>query len=79
MGGLRFKESLEGEYINASEVLRIPPLTDIRELIAASSEIEKSEEENHLPERRWIEQLVHPGSSLGGARPKASAYTLHQL
>lgn len=55
------------------------PLTDIRELIAASSEIEKSEEENHLPERRWIEQLVHPGSSLGGARPKASAYTLHQL
>lgn len=72
MGGLRFKDSLDGEYINASEVLRIPPLTDIRELIAASSEIEKSEEENHLPERRWIEQLIQPGSSLGGARPKAS-------
>ena len=72
MGGLRFKDSLDGEYINASEVLRIPPITDIRELIAASSEIEKSEEENHLPERRWIEQLVQPGSSLGGARPKAS-------
>ena len=72
MGGLRFKDSLDGEYINASEVLRIPPLTDIRELIAASSEIEKSEEEHHLPERRWIEQLVQPGSSLGGARPKAS-------
>ena len=72
MGGFRFKESLEGEYINASESLRIPPLTDIRELIVASSEIEKSEEENHLPERRWIEQLVQPGSSLGGARPKAS-------
>ena len=72
MGGLRFKEFLDGEYINASEVLRIPPITDIRELIAASSEIEKSEEENHLPERRWIEQLVQPGSSLGGARPKAS-------
>ena len=72
MGGLRFKDSLDGEYINASEVLLIPPLTDIRELIAASSEIEKSEEENLLPERRWIEQLVQPGSSLGGARPKAS-------
>lgn len=72
MGGLRFKDSFDGEYINASEVLRIPPLTDIRELIAASYEIEKSEEENHLPERRWIEQLVQPGSSLGGARPKAS-------
>jgi len=72
MRGFRFKESMDGEYINASETLRIPPLTDIRELIAASSEIEKSEEENQLPEMRWIAQLVQPGSSLGGARPKAS-------
>ncbi len=72
MGAFQFKESVNGDYINASEILRIPPLTDIRELIAASSEIKKSEEENHLPERRWIEQLVQPGSSLGGARPKAS-------
>lgn len=72
MGAFRFKESINGEYINASEVLRIPPLTDIRELIAASSEIEKSEDENRLPEMRWIAQLVQPGSSLGGARPKAS-------
>ena len=72
MGGFRFKESIDGDYINASEILRIPPLTDIRELIAASSEIEKSEEENRLPEMCWIAQLVQPGSSLGGARPKAS-------
>lgn len=78
MGGLRFKESLDGEYINVSEILRVPPLTDIRELIAASSAIEKSEEENHLPERRWIEQLVQPGSSLGGARPKASVIDENQ-
>ena len=41
-------------------------------MIAASSEIEKSEDENRLPEMRWIAQLVQPGSSLGGARPKAS-------
>lgn len=72
MGAFRFKESMNGDYINASEVLRILPLTDIRELIAASSEIEKSEDENRLPEMRWIAQLVQPGSSLGGARPKAS-------
>ena len=72
MGAFRFKESMDGAYINASEVLRIPPLTDIRELIAASSEIEKSEDENRLPEMRWIAQLIQPGSSLGGARPKAS-------
>lgn len=71
MGAFRFKEAIDGDYINASEILRIPPLTDIRELIAASSEIEKSEDENRLPEMRWIAQLVQPGSSLGGARPKA--------
>jgi serine/threonine-protein kinase HipA len=34
-------------------------------------EIEKSEEMNQLPEKKWLLQLVHPGTSLGGARPKA--------
>lgn len=72
MGAFRFKEKPDGEFINVSESLKIPPLTDIRELIAASAEIEKSEEDNVLPDRKWIAQLVQPGSSLGGARPKAS-------
>ena len=72
MGGFRFKETPDGEFINADHSLRIPPLTDLRELIAASKEIEKSEEVNALPEKRWIAQLVQPGSSLGGARPKAN-------
>ena len=72
MGGFRFKETSDGEFINADNSLRIPPLTDLRELIAASKEIEKSEEANALPEKRWIAQLVQPGSSLGGARPKAN-------
>lgn len=52
--------------------LQIPPITSIRELIAASQEIELSEEKNTLPEKKWLMQLVHPGTSLGGARPKAS-------
>ena len=72
MGAFRFKEDPDGEFINVSELLKIPPLTDIRELIAASAEIERSEEDNELPDRKWIAQLVQPGSSLGGARPKAS-------
>ena len=71
MGAFRFKEDSDGEFINVSESLKIPPLTDIRELIAASAEIERSEEDNVLPDRKWIAQLVQPGSSLGGARPKA--------
>lgn len=72
MGGFRFKEDINGEFINVSESLKIPPLTDIRELIAASAEIEKSEENNMLPDKKWIAQLVQPGTSLGGARPKAN-------
>lgn len=72
MGGFRFKEDLDGEFINVSESLKIPPLTDIRELIAASAEMEKCEENNMLPDRKWIAQLVQPGTSLGGARPKAN-------
>ena len=62
---------LDWEYINCEESLRIPPLTDIRALVAASMEIEKSEEQNQLPEKKWLLQLIHPGTSLGGARPKA--------
>ena len=72
MGAFRFKETLDGEFINTTNSLRIPPLTDLRELIAASKEIEKSENANNLPEKKWITQLVQPGSSLGGARPKAN-------
>jgi len=71
MGGLRFKETLDGDFINSQTTLRIPPLADIRSLAAASIEIEKSEDQNQLPEMRWLQQLVHPGTSLGGARPKA--------
>ena len=71
MGGFRFKESPDGEFINCDATLRIPPLTDIQVLVAASMEVEKSEERNLLPDKKWLLQRVHPGTSLGGARPKA--------
>ena len=71
MGGFRLKENPEGEFINCEDYLRIPPITDIRTLVVASMEFERSEEKNLLPEKKWIQQLVHPGTSLGGARPKA--------
>lgn len=71
MGGFRFKKEMDGEFINVSPSLKIPPLTEIRELIYASQEVEKCEEEDILPEKKWIAQLIQPGTSLGGARPKA--------
>lgn len=71
MGGFRFKKEKDGGVINVSPSLKIPPLTEIRELIYASQEIEKCEEEDVMPEKKWIAQLIQPGTSLGGARPKA--------
>lgn len=72
MGGFRFKETSAGDFINVNHNLRIPPMANVRELIFASQEIEKSEEQNLLPDKKWLIQLIQPGTSLGGARPKAS-------
>lgn len=72
MGGFRFKENPDEDFINSSNELRVPPLSSIRELLAASREIESCEEHNLLPGKKWLDQLIRPGTSLGGARPKAN-------
>ena len=71
MGGFRLKRELDGDFINVSPSLKIPPLTELKQLVLASQEVEKSEENDVLPEKKWIAQLIQPGTSLGGARPKA--------
>lgn len=71
IGGFRLKRELDGDFINVSPSLKIPPLTELRQLVLASQEVEKSEENDVLPEKKWIAQLIQPGTSLGGARPKA--------
>ncbi len=71
MDGFRLKRELDGDFINVSPSLKIPPLTELRQLVLASQEVEKSEENDVLPEKKWIAQLIQPGTSLGGARPKA--------
>ena len=72
MGGFRFAETPGGKFINCEESLRVPPLANVRELMRAAYEIEISEEKHLLPSKKWMAQLLHPGTSLGGARPKAS-------
>lgn len=47
-------------------------MTTLLVWVAFSHEIERSEEENELPDKKWLIQLIQPGSSLGGARPKAN-------
>lgn len=72
MGGFRFKESEDGDYINSGSRFAVPPITSVKDLTIAAQEYEKSDEQNVLPEEKWIRQLAHPGTSLGGARPKAN-------
>ena len=72
MGGIRYKEKDSDGYINASDKYLVPPIESLRALCDACHEIELAEERNELPEQRWLDQLIDPGTSLGGARPKAN-------
>lgn len=72
MGGLRFKKDGDDTFYNDFKHLSIPPITSLRELQQASIQLEKQLENGETPEEKWIRQLYNPGSSLGGARPKAN-------
>jgi serine/threonine-protein kinase HipA len=71
MGGLRFKETEAGAYISDDSRLATPPWTSLRELEYAVEQYEKHAESLDESALKWINQLIAPGSSLGGARPKA--------
>ncbi|WP_294769362.1 HipA domain-containing protein [uncultured Rhodoferax sp.] len=71
MGALRFKDTGNGPFVDQT-YLAAPPVTSLRELADISRRIEDVGIEK-LPEyERWLSMLVAPGSSLGGARPKAN-------
>ena len=72
MGGLRYKSEDGDNYINTSAKYSVPPIESLGALCDACHEIELAEERNELPEKRWLDQLIDPGTSLGGARPKAN-------
>jgi serine/threonine-protein kinase HipA len=71
MGALRFQEDGRSGFLNSDEHLATPPLTSLRELEHASLMFEKDETGRDDDALKWIDQLLAPGSSLGGARPKA--------
>jgi serine/threonine-protein kinase HipA len=71
MGGLRFKTDEEGDFQNHSAELAAPPWVTLRDLEYASLHLE-NENMSALEELKWLNMLMAPGSSLGGARPKAS-------
>ncbi|WP_455058235.1 type II toxin-antitoxin system HipA family toxin [Jutongia sp.] len=69
MGGIRFKLDPDGPFLSDDQETAAPPWATLRTLEEASRHFES--DESGLAEK-WLNQLIKPGSSLGGARPKAT-------
>ncbi len=72
LGGLRFKLSEDGPFMNDQKKTATPPWTSLRELEHASLQLERDDAINDPEYSQWLSVLMDPGLSLGGARPKAS-------
>ena len=68
-GAIRVKLNPEGPFLADTDSLEAPPMTELRKLEQASLGFES---EDNPYEEKWFRQLISPGSSLGGARPKAN-------
>lgn len=71
MGAFRFKLNENGDFLS-NEGLKTPPFSSIRELEQASLKVEDDDFFMQNDAQKWLMMLMAPGSSLGGARPKAS-------
>ncbi len=72
MGALRFKLDQKGDFLNSKTEFVTPPWANLRELEQASLKLEEDGDEASEEYLKWLNMLISPGSSLGGARPKAS-------
>ena len=70
MGALRFKTNPNGEFLDNNKSASTPPWSSIRELQNAATNFEHDEDNDEV--KKWLSVLMAPGSSLGGARPKAN-------
>jgi len=66
-GALRFAERAGGSFLREADASRIPPLVELPKLLSAAERIVDEDETDED-----LRLLLAPGSSLGGARPKAS-------
>lgn len=73
MGALRFSLEKGGEFLSNDKAFATPPWVNLRTLENASLAFEN--DESGL-EEKWLRELLAPGSSLGGARPKATVQAI---
>ena len=69
LGGIRFKTEPNGAFLSADKKTAAPPWASLRTLEEAARNFEN---EDIALSEKWLNQLIRPGSSLGGARPKAT-------
>ena len=72
MGALRFKKDEAGPFLDDDPAHSTPPMTSLRELERATNELEQDVSLDDTEYLKRLSLLIAPGSSLGGARPKAS-------
>ena len=72
MGALRFRLPGDAAFLDSQENTAIPPWAKLRDLEYASLQLERDNAENESDYQEWLNMLIAPGGSLGGARPKAS-------
>ena len=72
MGALRFKTDLDGPFLDNDEHNPTPPWSSLGDLQEAAKQLENDDQIEAV--RKWISVLIAPGSSLGGARPKANIF-----
>ena len=69
-GALRFCEA-PNRFLDDDASFSAPPITSLAKLAAVARELDDDRAENRPEYEQWLSLLVAPGSSLGGARPKA--------
>ncbi len=77
MGALRFKADPNANFLDDHPLLATPPWTSLRTLEFASLQLENDQLVDHPDYSNWLNLLMMPGSSLGGARPKANVVDDH--
>ena len=75
LGGLRLKYT-DGPFLDNNREYPTPPWSSIRELQSISLKLEEENIENNPKYSKWLQMLFAHGSSLGGARPKATVCDL---
>lgn len=77
LGALRFRADGHSPFLDDTPANAAPPLTSLRELQSAARALEEDRGDDDARLQSILDQLLAPGSSLGGARPKASVLDEH--